>query len=692
MSTQDLLFELGTEELPPTQIKTLGQSLCDNVQAELERLNLGFSSIKWLATPRRLALIVRKLEEKQQDREVEKRGPALKAAYDADGNPTKAAEGFARSVGATVDQLQTIETPKGAWLSFTAQEVGQTVEQLIQEIIDNAIKKLPIAKPMRWANNDYAFIRPAHWLIVLFGERVLPCSLFGLQSNNISRGHRFMCDDDIVINTPASYEEQLLKEGNVLADFELRRQRIKSQIEDAAREAGGVPVSDAALLDEVTGLVEMPYSMVGTFEEKYLDVPPEPLIYTMKDNQKYFPVVTPSGSLLNKFVFVSNIYSEQPEKVIDGNERVVRPRLADAEFFFNTDKKVSLESRRESTKTVVFQTKLGTLFDKSERVAVVARHIANAIKADPNEAQRAGELSKSDLMTDMVFEFTEVQGVMGMHYAKHDGESDAVANALNEQYYPRFSGDKLPAGDIGTALSLADKLDTLVGIFGIGQKPKADKDPFALRRAAIGVLRILVEKSLDLDVVELLETAKAQFHPEQLSNASVIDDVFGFMLARFNAWYQEQGVETSLIQAVMARRPSKPLDFDRRVKAVADFYQLPDAAGLAAANKRVSNILAKQEQDVIKPAIDNALLSEEAEKVLADKVASLQQEVAPLFEEGNYQQALRTLSQIRPDVDSFFDQVMVNADDEAVKANRLTLLKQLRDMFLTVADISLLQH
>ncbi|MAZ66888.1 MAG: glycine--tRNA ligase subunit beta [Kangiellaceae bacterium] len=692
MSTQDLLFELGTEELPPTQIKTLGQSLCDNVQAELERLNLGFSSIKWLATPRRLALIIRKLEEKQQDREVEKRGPALKAAYDADGNPTKAAEGFARSVGATVDQLQTIETPKGAWLSFTAQEVGQTVEQLIQEIIDNAIKKLPIAKPMRWANNDYAFIRPAHWLIVLFGERVLPCSLFGLQSNNISRGHRFMCDDDIVINTPASYEEQLLKEGNVLADFELRRQRIKSQIEDAAREAGGVPVSDAALLDEVTGLVEMPYSMVGTFEEKYLDVPPEPLIYTMKDNQKYFPVVTPSGSLLNKFVFVSNIYSEQPEKVIDGNERVVRPRLADAEFFFNTDKKVSLESRRESTKTVVFQTKLGTLFDKSERVAVVARHIANAIKADPNEAQRAGELSKSDLMTDMVFEFTEVQGVMGMHYAKHDGESDAVANALNEQYYPRFSGDKLPAGDIGTALSLADKLDTLVGIFGIGQKPKADKDPFALRRAAIGVLRILVEKSLDLDVVELLETAKAQFHPEQLSNASVIDDVFGFMLARFNAWYQEQGVETSLIQAVMARRPSKPLDFDRRVKAVADFYQLPDAAGLAAANKRVSNILAKQEQDVIKPAIDNALLSEEAEKVLADKVASLQQEVAPLFEEGNYQQALRTLSQIRPDVDSFFDQVMVNADDEAVKANRLTLLKQLRDMFLTVADISLLQH
>ncbi|MFQ3204050.1 MULTISPECIES: glycine--tRNA ligase subunit beta [unclassified Pseudoalteromonas] len=688
MSAENLLVEIGTEELPPKSLRKLAEAFAANLTAELESLELAHQGVSWYASPRRLGLQVKALDAKQQDKEVEKRGPATKAAFDAEGNPTKAAMGWARGCGIEVKDAQTLETDKGAWLLHIAKVAGQETKLLMADAISKALAKLPIPKPMRWGANKTQFIRPVHTVTILLGNELIEGEILGKQVSNQLQGHRFHHPEKISINH-ADDVFNVLKSAYVIADYEQRKAQIRAQIEDAAKAVNAVVAMDEDLLEEVTSLVEWPVTLTATFEEAFLDVPAEALIYTMKDDQKYFPLLDQNGKLLNKFLFVSNIESKDPSVVISGNEKVVRPRLADAQFFFETDKKKTLESRLESLDSVLFQKQLGTLKDKSQRISELAGYIAEQLGADKALAARAGLLSKTDLMTEMVMEFTDVQGVMGMHYARHDGEAEDVAVAQNEQYMPRFAGDNLPTSLISCAVAIADKFDTLVGIFGIGQAPKGDKDPFALRRAAIGALRIMVEKQLPLDILDLVAKSQTLFG-EKLTNLNVSTDVFEFMLGRFRAWYQDEGIEVDVIQAVLARRPTKPVDFDRRVKAVSHFRTLDAAESLAAANKRVSNILAKN-NITTQGDVDQSLLSDDAEKVLATQVAKFATDLAPLYSDGNYQEALSQLAGIRDSVDNFFDNVMVMADDEAVKQNRLALLSQLSGLFLEIADISVLQ-
>ncbi|MDI4671316.1 glycine--tRNA ligase subunit beta [Pseudoalteromonas shioyasakiensis] len=688
MSAENLLVEIGTEELPPKALRKLAESFAENLATELASLELNHQGVNWYASPRRLGLRVTALEAKQSDKVVEKRGPAVAAAFDADGNPTKAAMGWARGCGIDVSDAQTLETDKGAWLLHKAQVEGQATTSLMSDAVNKALAKLPIPKPMRWGANKTQFIRPVHTATILFGSTLIEGEILGKQVGNQLQGHRFHHPEKVTINH-ADDVFDVLKSAYVVADFEARKAQIREQIEAAASAVNAKVAMDEDLLEEVTSLVEWPVTLTATFEEAFLDVPSEALIYTMKDDQKYFPLLDQDGNLLNKFLFVSNIESKDPSVVIAGNEKVVRPRLADAQFFYETDKKKTLESRLESLDTVLFQKQLGTLKDKSERISELAGYIAEQLGADAELAKRAGLLSKTDLMTEMVMEFTDVQGVMGMHYARHDGEAEEVALAQNEQYMPRFAGDNLPTNVISCAVAIADKFDTLVGIFGIGQAPKGDKDPFALRRAAIGALRIMVEKSLPLDILDLVAKSQTLFG-EKLTNLNVSIDVFEFMLGRFRAWYQDEGIEVDVIQAVLARRPTKPVDFDRRVKAVSHFRTLDAAEALAAANKRVSNILAKNDITT-QGDVNESLLSDDAEKVLASHVAKFATELAPLYANGDYQEALSQLAGIRESVDNFFDNVMVMADDEAVKQNRLALLSQLSRLFLDIADISVLQ-
>ncbi|HEY7865895.1 MAG TPA: glycine--tRNA ligase subunit beta, partial [Psychromonas sp.] len=608
MSQENLLIELGTEELPPKSLRKLAESFASNVEAELNKAELSFDKVRWLASPRRLALVVTNLSDSQADKVVEKRGPAVNVAFDAEGQATKAAQGWARSNGISVEQAERLITDKGEWLLFKSEVKGLSVDQLIPEIAARALTRLPISKPMRWGSASTQFIRPVHTVTMLFGAQLIQGELLGVQSGRIIRGHRFLGEAELIIEHADQYEALLDDSGKVIVDYERRKAIIRDQVEALAAHENGVAAIDESLLEEVTSLVEWPVTLVGSFEEKFLAVPSEALIYTMKDNQKYFPVLDKDGKLLPRFIFVSNIVSRDPAQVVSGNEKVIRPRLADAEFFFETDKKKTLASRLESLSSVLFQQQLGTLKEKSERIANVAEDIALQIKADTKHAQRAGLLSKTDLMTDMVMEFPDVQGIMGMHYALHDGEDNEVAIALNEQYLPRFAGDKLPTSLVACAVSLADKLDTLVGIFGIGQAPKGAADPFALRRAAIGLLRIITDKNLDLDIVELVEIAKLQYG-KKLTNIKVTQDVVEFLFARFRATYQANGYSVELIQSVLDRRPTKPVDFEKRIQAVAKFQTLPEAAPIAAANKRISNILAKVKGD-INAEVDGSLLHE----------------------------------------------------------------------------------
>ncbi|WP_372883107.1 glycine--tRNA ligase subunit beta [Psychromonas sp.] len=688
MSQENLLIELGTEELPPKSLRKLAESFAGNVEAELIKAELSFDNVRWLASPRRLALIVANLSAAQADKIVEKRGPAVNVAFDEQGQATKAAQGWARSNGITVEQAERLITDKGEWLLFKSEVQGLSVTQLIPEIAASALAKLPIPKPMRWGAASTQFIRPVHTVTMLFGAQLIPGELLGIESDRTIRGHRFLGEAEIIINHADQYESLLDDSGKVIADYERRKAIIRDQVEALAAHENGVAAIDDNLLEEVTSLVEWPVTLVGSFEEKFLDVPSEALIYTMKDNQKYFPVLDKQGNLLPRFIFVSNIVSRDPAQVISGNEKVVRPRLADAEFFFETDKKKTLASRLESLSSVLFQQKLGTLKEKSERIANIAEDIALQIKADTKHAFRAGLLSKTDLMTEMVMEFPDVQGIMGMYYAQHDGEDNEVAIALNEQYLPRFAGDKLPTSLVACCVSLADKLDTLVGIFGIGQAPKGAADPFALRRAAIGLLRIITEKNLDLDVVVLTEIAKVQYG-KKLTNVNVVQDVVDFLFARFRATYQTNGYSVELIQSVLDRRPTKPVDFEKRIQAVAKFQTLPEAAPIAAANKRISNILAKVKGE-ISAEIDTSLLQEPAEIALSEILGSLESKLSPLFEQLDYESALFELATLRAPVDEFFDNVMVMAEDPAVKQNRLAILARLRNLFLQVADVSVL--
>ncbi len=685
---KEFLIELGTEELPPTQLRTLAEAFAANFESELKGAELAHDGVKWFAAPRRLALKVAALAESQSDKIVEKRGPAVSAAFDAEGNPTKAAQGWARGCGITVDQADRMVTDKGEWLLFKQEVKGRPTSEIVVELAAKALANLPIAKPMRWGNKTTQFIRPVKTLTMLMGSDLIEGEILGVASGRTIRGHRFMGEQEFTIDSAEQYPAILEERGKVMADYDARKAIILADAQKAAAAVGGVADLEDDLVEEVTSLVEWPVVLTAKFEEEFLKVPAEALVYTMKGDQKYFPVYSADKKLLPNFIFVSNIESKEPRYVIEGNEKVVRPRLADAEFFFNTDRKRPLIDRLPELENAIFQKQLGTIKDKTDRIAALAGYIAKQIGADVEKSTRAGLLAKCDLMTSMVFEFTDTQGVMGMHYARHDGEDEAVAVALNEQYMPRFAGDDLPTDGVSTAVAMADKLDTIVGIFGIGQAPKGS-DPFALRRASLGVLRIIVEYGYKLDLVDLVREAKMLFG-DKLSNDNVEQDVIEFMLGRFRAWYQDEGFSVDIIQAVLARHPTKPADFDQRVKAVSHFRELEAAESLAAANKRVGNILAKFDGELAEE-IDLALLQEDAEKALAQSVEVMTEALEPAFATGNYQEALNKLADLREPVDAFFDNVMVMADDEALKKNRLTLLNNLRNLFLQIADISLLQ-
>ncbi|QDF65490.1 glycine--tRNA ligase subunit beta [Shewanella sp. SNU WT4] len=689
MNFENLLIEIGTEELPPKSLRTLAESLLANFTDELTKADLQFSDANWYAAPRRLAIKVNGLALAQADKVVEKRGPAVSSAFDAEGNATKAAQGWARGNGISVEQAERLVTDKGEWLVHYANITGAATMDLIPAMAQKALDKLPIPKPMRWGNNKTQFIRPVHTITMLLGDKLVAGELLGIQAARTIRGHRFMGEASFELDHADNYLSLLLERGKVMADYFARMAIIKNDAEQAAADIGGVADIEESLLEEVSSLVEWPVVLTAHFEEKFLDVPAEALVYTMKGDQKYFPVFDKAGKLLPNFIFVTNIESKDPSQIIAGNEKVVRPRLADAEFFFNTDKKHSLASRLTSLETVVFQQQLGTLKARVERISALAAFIATQIDANPQDAARAGLLSKADLMTNMVMEFTDTQGTMGMHYARLDGETEAVAVALDEQYKPKFSGDTVPSSGVSCAVALAEKLDTLTGIFGIGQAPKGAADPFALRRAAIGVLRIIVENKLPLDLVDLIAEG-IRLHGETLTNANANEDVLEFLMARFRAWYQDKGIGVDVILAVLARRPTRPADFDARIQAVAHFRSLDAAMALAAANKRVSNILAKVEGE-LPTAIDSQLLTAKEEIELAAHLNKLQPQLDPLFARGDYQQALILLAGLRSDVDNFFEAVMVMADDLALRHNRLALLGQLRQQFWHVADISLLQ-
>jgi glycyl-tRNA synthetase beta chain len=691
MKTRDLLIELGTEELPPKALKNLSEAFLAGVRDGLEKGGITFGEICPFASPRRLALLVKALSERQPDKSVERRGPAVNAAFDDEGVPMKAVQGFAASCGVTVEQLEVLKTDKGKWLVHRSQQLGRPTTELIPDIVRSSLDKLPIPKRMRWGNLEAQFVRPVHWAVLLFGDEVIETEILAVQSGRETRGHRFHHPEKLYLSEPQAYEALLLNEGHVIADFAKRREAVRRQVLESAQRIGGRAVIDDALLDEVTALVEWPVAVIGNFEKRFLEVPAEALISSMKGHQKYFHVVDGDGKLLPHFIAISNLESREPAYVRAGNERVIRPRLTDAAFFWNQDRKHPLSSRIETLKSVVFQNKLGTLFDKSSRVAKLAASIATQIGGAAADAERAALLAKCDLMTDMVGEFPELQGIMGRYYALHDGEKPDVAAALDEQYMPRHAGDLLPSTAIGQALAIADRLDTLMGIFGIGQSPTGDKDPFGLRRAAVGVLRTMIEKQLDLDLRELLAFAQTSLHQGGCNVPdTAVDQVLEYMMERLRAYYSEMGVAPDTFEAVSARRPTRPLDFHKRVSAVTAFRKLPQAESLAAANKRIQNILRKAEEPV-SDRVDAKALEEAAEQGLYNDVSAIEGEILALFHDRAYEEALSRLATLRDAVDGFFDGVMVMAEDPVLRQNRLALLKKVGDLFLEAADISRLQ-
>ncbi|TVP57271.1 MAG: glycine--tRNA ligase subunit beta [Halomonadaceae bacterium] len=688
MSAHDFLVEIGTEELPPKALLTLSNAFTEGVSQRLTDAGLTFSAVVPFAAPRRLAIRVEGLNDAQPDKPFERRGPAVKAAFDAAGNPTKALQGFASSLGITPDDLDTMETPKGAWLVYRGLETGRDTVDLLPAIVQESLAALPIPKRMRWGAHREEFVRPVHWVLMLFGSNVVECEVLGRPAGHETRGHRFHHPASLLISTPADYELVLEQQGYVLADFARRRELIRQGVQNLAKErVGGEAVIDPDLLDEVTALNEWPVPLLGKFEERFLNVPPEALISSMKEHQKYFHVLDQQGRMLPCFITVANIESKNPQSVIEGNEKVIRPRLSDAAFFYETDLKTPLADRVDQLKPIVFQKTLGSIHDKSERVATLAGRIAEAMNGDPALAQRAARLAKTDLVTEMVLEFTDLQGIMGQYYARHDGEPEELALALNEQYLPRFAGDAIPTTDTGAALALADRLDSLVGLFGINQPPTGTRDPFALRRAALGVLRIIVERQLPLDLDTLCHWAEAQFNC--LTGTGTVDKVVDYLLERFRAGYEEQGMAAEVFLAVNARRPTRPLDFHQRMEAVNSFRQLPEAQALAAANKRVANILSKQKTTTTL-TVEPASFQDSQEKALFQALLHQEQEVQPLFEQGHYDAGLRSLAQLQQPIDDFFDTVMVMADDPALRDNRLALLQRVRALFLQVADIGLL--
>lgn len=683
MQAQDFLVELGTEELPPKALRQLAEAFLAGVEKGLKEAGLGYRAARHYAAPRRLAVRVEQLATQQPDRTQQMDGPPLQAAFGADGQPTPAALGFARKCGVELSELD----QSGPRLRFVQTIPGQAASALLPGIVDQALADLPIPKRMRWGAGKTEFVRPTQWLVMLLGEDVIPCRILSREAGRESRGHRFHHPAAVSISSPASYADDLRK-AHVIADFAERRELISRRVSELAAEQQGSAIVPDSLLDEVTALVEWPVPLVCSFEERFLEVPQEALISTMQDNQKYFCLLDAEGKLLPRFITVANIESTDPAQIIAGNEKVVRPRLTDAEFFFQQDKKHRLEENNQRLANVVFQAQLGSVYDKALRVSSLAAFIAESIGGNPANAARAGLLSKCDLASEMVGEFPELQGIAGYYYARHDGEAEDVALALNEQYMPRGAGAELPSTLTGAAVALADKLDTLAGIFGIGMLPTGSKDPYALRRAALGVLRILIEKQLELDLHTALQTAVNQYGSAVKSDG-LVDQVQDFIFDRLRARYEDEGIDVAVYQSVRSVHPDSPLDFDQRVQAVQAFRRLPEAEALAAANKRVANILAKADSTV-PGTVDQQLLSETAEQALAAALSDAEAAVAPLARQRQYSATLNRLAALREPVDAFFDQVLVNAEDERIRANRYALLARLRGLFLGVADISLL--
>ena len=691
-TTANCLIELGTEELPPTALKALSAAFEEGLLAGLRAADLNFNTdnVKSFATPRRLAILISDLDTQQPDKNIEKLGPAVAAAYDKEGKPSKAAEGFARSNGISFDDLVTIDTDKGERLGFRSVAKGKATAELLEGLIANSLDGLPIPKRMRWGASRAEFVRPVQWLVALLDSEPVNCTILGVPSGTQSFGHRFHAPAPITINNALTYEQQLLDEGHVIADFDKRRESIAKQVVTLAEQVNGVAVIEDALLDEVTALVELPFALIGNFDSEFLSVPQEALIYSMSEHQKYFHIVDKAGNLLPNFITVSNINSIDPSKVVSGNERVIRPRLADAAFFFETDKKLSMASLRDRLKSIVFQKQLGTVYEKTERIGHLAEGLAASQNAaDAEAAKLAGQLCKADLASDMVLEFDKMQGTAGGYYALNEGLSDAVANAIKSHYLPKFAGDAVPQGNTACAVALADRLDTLTGIFGIGQEPSGSKDPFALRRASIGILQIILQNQLPLNIDEWVSRAVAQhsaIKDPEVTTARVVDYLFD----RFAAVYQDQGLPVEVFAAVKANKVSSPLDFNARVQAVAAFIKTSESESLAGANKRVSNILEKSEVKVNASDFNATLLVEDAEIALAKAIEIKEAEVQPLFDQANYRDGLLKLTELKDSIDAFFDGVMVNAEDPTLKNNRLALLSRLRALFLHVADISLL--
>ena len=694
MTKHDFLVEIGAEEMPPKSLVALGESFRDGIVSGLAAAGLEHGPVKAWFTPRRLAVQVAKLPDRQPEQQVERKGPPVTAAFDAAGKPTRAATAFAESCGVKLDELTRVSDAKGEFLFCRRTRPGEPAAKLLPGIVQAALDALPIARRMRWGDGNAQFVRPVHWVVMLHGDAVIEAEVLGIRAGRTTRGHRFHAKKPIALRSPGGYLGALQK-GYVRADFEARREHIRAASVAAAEAEGGEAVIDPGVLDEVTALTEWPVALAGSFEPRFLELPPEVLVATMQDHQRYFPVRGNDGKLLPRFIAVANLESRDPAQVRAGNERVVRPRLADAAFFYAADRKATLDSRREALAAVTFQAQLGSLADKTARVTALAGQIARIAGQDAATAQRAAALAKCDLLTAMVGEFPELQGLMGRYYATHDGEPQEVADALYEQYLPRFAGDDLPATGAGLSLAIADKLDTLVGIFAIGQKPTGTKDPFGLRRAALGVLRILIETGVALDLRELIRSALDSVAADiarlggKPPAEGLAEDLYGYMMERLRAWYLEsgRGITTEMFDAVLDTRPASPLDFDRRLSALAGFLRLPEAASLTAANKRIANILRKAGEQP-SPRVDPGLLTEATERQLAADVEALRQDVESQVTAARYDEALSRLAGLRPTVDAFFDQVLVMAEDPRVRANRLALLAALSRLFLHIANLS----
>jgi len=689
MSADNLLVEIGTEELPPKALRSLMEAFGEGLAAAIDDARLERGKVHAYASPRRLAVVVESLAHQQDDRKVERKGPPISIAFDDDGKPTPAATAFASKCGVAIEGLQRSKTDKGEWLSFSDVEKGRTAAEMLPKLVERALSGLPIPRRMRWGAGEAEFVRPVHWVVLLHGSNVIDASVIGITASNQSRGHRVHCSEPVIIKDADSYLETLERDGHVIADFERRRTLVRDGVAAAAAEAGGVIVDGELLYDEVAALVEWPVPLLGKFERDYLKLPREVVTSTLAGHQRYFPVADKSGELLPRFVTVANIESRDPDQVRDGNERVIRPRLADAAFFWDSDRRRTLASRADSLREVVYQRGLGSLHDKSQRIGKLAHWLASALSVDGATAERAATLAKCDLLTGMVGEFPELQGIMGRYYALSDGEPAEVADAIAEHYQPRFAGDSLPDSIAGQILSAADKMDTLAGVFSIGKKPSGNRDPFGLRRAALGIVRIFIECGLDVDLRKLIEKAiklqpKSKADTEELAN-----ELYVFITDRLRHYFldRDTGLATETFDAVMARRPASLVDFDRRLAAVQTFARLEQAESLAAANKRIANIL-KKAGDLGAAKVKKSLFEHDAETALANALAGARDKVVPMIEARSYAEALNELADLRVPVDRYFDDVMVMAEDDAVRLNRLALLAELRALFLDVADIS----